>query len=284
MGRIPLVQGWKAVYSASEPDAASDETERTLPPLTDGEIARLAEPRVDAKRTQAPPRYNEGTLIDAMQNAWRFVENPSVRERLKEAKGIGTPATRAEGLKKQNLLAADGKWVVPTSAGLQLFEVLRDAAPALVDPGTTAEWEMQLDAVVTGKADHRRVIDAIAVEAEKLIGVLQRHERGAVNLAAAPATPEPRKRRSRRAAAAKDETAVAKPSRRKAASAKPKRPRRGKAGQARNNPETSAAARTAPTARMVAYAEKLAKTKKLPLPPGYAQDFQACRRFLDQYG
>jgi len=42
--------------------------------------------------------------------------------------------------------------------------------------------------------------------------------------------------------------------------------------------------RAAPTARMVAYAEKLAKTKKLPLPPGYAQDFQACCRFLDQYG
>ena len=88
------------------------------------------------------------------------MENPAARERLKEAKGIGTPATRAEiikGLKRQNLLAADGKWVLPTSAGLQVFEVLRDAAPALVDPGTTAEWEMQLDAVVTGKADHRRV-------------------------------------------------------------------------------------------------------------------------------
>ena len=249
-------------------------------------MARLTEPRIDAKRTQAPPRYNEGTLIDAMQNAWRFVENPAMRERLKEAKGIGTPATRAEiikGLKKQNLLAADGKWVVPTSAGLQLFEVLRDAAPALVDPGTTAEWEMQLDAVVTGKADHRRVIDAIAVEAEKLIDILQQRERGAVNLAAAPAKPEPRRRRSRRAAAAKDEIAGAKPSRSNVALAKPKRPRRGKAGQKRSAPEASAAER-APTARMVAYAEKLAKTKKLSLPAGYAQDFQACRRFLDQYG
>lgn len=287
VGRIPLVQGWKAVYSANEPDAASDETEQTLPPLADGEMARLAEPRVDAKRTQAPPRYNEGTLIDAMQNAWRFVENLSVRERLKEAKGIGTPATRAEiikGLKRQNLLAADGKWVLPTIAGLQVFEVLRDAAPALVDPGTTAEWEMQLDAVVTGKADHRQVIDAIAVEAEKLIGILLQRERGAVNLVAAPAKPEPRKRRSRKAAAAKDETAEAKPSRRKAASAKPKRPRMGKAPQAGSSPETTVAVRAAPTARMVAYAEKLAKTKKLPLPPGYAQDFQACRRFLDQHG
>ncbi|MGC2397449.1 MAG: DNA topoisomerase, partial [Rhodomicrobium sp.] len=287
VGRIPLVQGWKAVYSANEPDAAADETEQTLPPLTDGEMARLTEPRVDAKRTQAPPRYNEGTLIDAMQNAWRFVENRAVRERLKEAKGIGTPATRAEiikGLKKQNLLAADGKWVVPTSAGLQLFEVLRGAAPALVDPATTAEWEMQLDAVVTGKADHRRVIDAIAGEAEKLIGVLLQRDRGTVNISAAPAKRELQRRRSRRGPAAKDETADAKPSRRKAASAKLKRPRTGKAGQARNDPETSAAVRAAPTARMVAYAEKLAKTKKLPLPPGYAQDFQACRRFLDQYG
>ena len=287
VGRIPLVQGWKAVYGASEPNASGDETEQTLPPLADGEMARLTEPRVDAKRTQAPPRYNEGTLIDAMQNAWRFVESPAARERLKEAKGIGTPATRAEiikGLKKQNLLAADGKWVLPTSAGLQLFDVLRDAAPALVDPGTTAEWEMQLDAVVTGKADHRRVIDAIAVEAEKLIGVLQRRIGGAVNLAAAPAKPETRRRRSRKTAATSEETASARLSGRKAASVKAKRPRRGKALQAGNAPETSAAARAAPTARMVAYAEKLAKTKKLPLPPGYAQDFQACRRFLDRHG
>jgi DNA topoisomerase-3 len=160
---------------------------------------------------------------------------------------------------------------------------LRDAVPALVDPGTTAEWEMQLDAVLTGNADHRRVIDAIAVEAEKLIGVLQQRGRGSVDLTAAPAKREPRRRRSRRAAVAKEETAEAKPSRRKSALA-PKRRRTGKPGQARNDPETSAAVRAAPTARMVAYAEKLAKTKKLPLPPGYAQDFQACRRFLDQHG
>jgi DNA topoisomerase III len=286
VGRIPLAQGWKAVYGASEPDAV-DEIEQTLPPLADGEMAQLTEPRIDEKRTQAPPRYNEGTLIDAMQNAWRFVEIPAVRERLKEAKGIGTPATRAEiikGLKKQNLLAADGKWVVPTGAGLQLFELLRGAAPALVDPGTTAEWEMQLDAVVTGKADHLRVIGAIAAEAEKLIGVLQQRGSSTVNLVAVSAKPELRKRRSRKAAAAKDETAAAKPSRRKAASAKPKRLSKGKAPKAGTAPETAADARATPTARMVAYAEKLAKTKRLPLPPGYAQDFRTCRGFLDQYG
>jgi DNA topoisomerase len=94
--------------------------------------ATLTEPRVQAKQTQPPPRYSEGTLVDAMQNAWRFVKDEALRERLKEAKGIGTPATRAEiikGLKRQNLLAADGKLVVPTRAGLQLFELLRERRP-----------------------------------------------------------------------------------------------------------------------------------------------------------
>ena len=137
--------------------------------------AILSDARVEAKRTQPPPRYNEGTLVDAMQNAWRFVEDPALRERLKEAKGIGTPATRAEiikGLKRQNLLAADGKLVLPTPAGLQLFELLRGAAPALVDPGTTALWEMRLDEVVTGKADFRAVIDGIAAAALELIDAL----------------------------------------------------------------------------------------------------------------
>ena len=285
VGRIPLLQGWKAVYGASEPDAAADETEQALPPLTNGELAQLTDPRIEDKRTQAPPRYNEGTLIDAMQNAWRFVEDPAMRERLKEAKGIGTPATRAEiikGLKKAEPTYAGGKWVVPTAAGLQLFELLRGAAPALVDPGTTAGWEMQLDAVVTGKADHLEVVGAIAAEAEKLIGVLrQRRGSGTVNPEAVPAKPEPRKHLSRKTAAEK----AAKPSRRTSPSDKPKRER--KSGAARTEPAhvpAPASAPRAPTVRMVTYAEKLAKAKKLPLPAGYSQDFRACRRFLDQHG
>ena len=180
VGRIPLRLGWKAVYQAGDPEVEA-EVEQTLPSLSDGENAVLSDPRVEAKRTQPPPRYNEGTLVDAMQNAWRFVNDPALRERLKEAKGIGTPATRAEiikGLKRQNLLAADGKLVLPTPAGLQLFELLRGAAPALVDPGTTALWEMRLDEVVTERMDFRAVIDGIAAVALELINALLRPDRG----------------------------------------------------------------------------------------------------------
>jgi hypothetical protein len=76
-----------------------------------------------------------------MQSAWRFVDDEVLRERLKEAKGIGTPATRAEfigGLKKQGFLVAQGKHIVPTETGLSLFGVLKQADPGLVDPGVTA--------------------------------------------------------------------------------------------------------------------------------------------------
>ena len=81
-----------------------------------------------------------------MQNAWRFVDDEVLRERLKEAKGIGTPATRAEiigGLKKQGFLIGQGKHIVPTEGGMSLFGVLKQADPALVDPGVTAQLAMQ---------------------------------------------------------------------------------------------------------------------------------------------
>src|SRR5207245_2813825 len=82
-----------------------------------GETAQLKDPKIEDKETRPPPRYNEGTLVEAMRNAWRFVDDEVLRERLKEAKGIGTPATRAEiigGLKRQSVLVAQGKNIVPT--------------------------------------------------------------------------------------------------------------------------------------------------------------------------
>ena len=93
-------------------------------------------------------------------------------ERLQEAKGIGTPATRAEiigGLKKQGFLIAQGKHIVPTEAGLSLFGVLKQADPALVDPGLTAQLECLLDDVVVGKQEMVGAIDAVCNVAERII-------------------------------------------------------------------------------------------------------------------
>ena len=174
-GRQPIEAGWRDAFPDWRPDDEKGEAAQALPVLRDGETARLRDPEIEDKETRPPPRYKEGTLIEAMQNAWRFVDDEALRERLKEAKGIGTPATRAEiisGLKKQVFLTAQGKNVVPTERGLVLFGVLGRADPGLVDPGVTAEMECLLDDVLTGRQEMMGAIDAVCDSARRIIGKL----------------------------------------------------------------------------------------------------------------
>jgi DNA topoisomerase-3 len=175
-GRQPIDFGWRAAFPDWQPADEKGDEAQLLPPLRNGETAQLHDPKIEDKETRPPPRYNEGTLIEAMQNAWRFVDDEVLRERLKEAKGIGTPATRAEiigGLKKQGFLIAQGKHIVPTEPGLSLFGILKQADPALVDPGVTAQLECLLDDVVVGKQEMVGAIDAVCSVAERIIGKLK---------------------------------------------------------------------------------------------------------------
>ena len=175
-GRQPIDLGWRAAFPEWQPADEKGDEAQLLPPLRNGELAQLQDPKIEGKETRPPPRYNEGTLIEAMQNAWRFVDDEALQERLKEAKGIGTPATRAEiigGLKKQNFLMAQGKHVVPTETGLSLFGVLKQADPALVDPGLTAQLECLFDDVVVGKQEIVDAIDAVCDVAQRIIGKLK---------------------------------------------------------------------------------------------------------------
>src|SRR6202011_883145 len=171
-GPQPIDLGWRAAFPDWQPADEKGDDAQLLPALRNGEIARLENPTVEDKETRPPPRYNEGTLIEAMQNAWRFVDDEVLRERLKEAKGIGTPATRAEiigGLEKQGFLTAPGKHIVPSEAGRSLFGILQPGDPALLDPGVTAQLECLLDDVVVGKQEMVGAIDAVCDVAERII-------------------------------------------------------------------------------------------------------------------
>ena len=170
-GRVVLEAGWRAAWSGEDEDEDAE-----LPPLADGERAALSGAGIEAKETRPPPRFHEGGLIDAMQNAWRYVDDEALAERLRDAKGIGTPATRAsiiEGLKAQDMLQAKGKHIVPTEAGLALYRKLAEAAPALVDPGTTAAWELRLDEILTGKATAEEVWEEISEAAAAHVALLR---------------------------------------------------------------------------------------------------------------
>lgn len=104
------------------------------------------------KSTTTPPQpYTEGSLLAAMEGAARFIADPRLREALREAKGLGTPATRAsiiETLKKRGWLEEKKKTLRSTADARRIIAML---PKMLTDPGTTALWEMALDAVAKGE-------------------------------------------------------------------------------------------------------------------------------------
>lgn len=164
-GKVVVVPGWKAVFAAPDNDDSENEDDEgengQLPAIANGALVSVDDAKVHIRKTEPPKRYTEAELPAVMQAAWKFVDDPEERERLKETNGIGTTATRAsiiEGLKAQKFLEiAKGK-IVPTELGLAFFDIILSGASELVDPGATARLEEKLNAIYRGQADADAVI------------------------------------------------------------------------------------------------------------------------------
>ena len=147
-GRRILDPGWTAFSGHDDED--DDPDEQSLPPLEKGDTVHCRDVQTLKKKTSPPARFTEGTLIEAMANVHRFVADTDAKTALKEAKGIGTEATRAkvlETLKERGYLVADRKALVSTPLGR---EVIALTPPTLKDPITTAEWESRLESIAHG--------------------------------------------------------------------------------------------------------------------------------------
>ena len=158
-GRVPLVLGWKEILGGGGKGEEDD-----FPQMTNGEAATIERATARTVTTRPPARYTEGALIKVMKEAWRLVDDPAKRARLKEATGIGTAATRGDvlaGLLKQGQLAKTGKTIQPTPGGLQLYKVLMQACPNVVDPARTAVWETIFDFVEAGKMTAEEAVGKI---------------------------------------------------------------------------------------------------------------------------
>jgi len=170
-GRVPLVLGWKEILGSGGPQAGNDD----FPQMKNGESAEIVDAKLRTVTTRPPARYTEGALIKVMKEAWRLVDDPKKKARLKEATGIGTAATRGDvlaGLFKQGQLTKAGKSIKPTPGGLQLYKTLVEACPNVVDPGRTAVWETIFDMVEAGKMTAQdavtRINDMTVKEIEKI--------------------------------------------------------------------------------------------------------------------
>lgn len=151
-GRQCLARGWQEVAGFGDDDESKLQM---LPVLKKGQRldGRYA---VETKRTKAPRRYTEASLLAAMESAGREIEDEALRAAMKDS-GLGTPATRAsiiETLLKRAYLTREGKNLVATAMG----EGLIDALPveALRSPELTGNWEARLSAMARGKEQRAR--------------------------------------------------------------------------------------------------------------------------------
>lgn len=164
-GAVVLEEGWQAVEKALIPAAATkkkkkDEEEQKLPALTEGEERKIEKATVQKKKTKPPTPYTESSLLSAMENAGRFVEDEALKEQMKDS-GLGTPATRAaiiERLLTVGYIVRKGKTLVPTEKGRKLIEVVPNE---MRSPQTTGKWEKGLSSIAKGSMTEERFMASI---------------------------------------------------------------------------------------------------------------------------
>ncbi len=149
-GKIVTEPGWKAIYGKTGDDAG----DVMLEPIPKGAKVLCDNIEKEDKETKPPPRYNEATLLSAMENSGKLVEDEELAEAMKE-RGLGTPATRAsiiEKLIKEKYVIRKGKELAPTGKAFELLALL-DAMKidVLASPEMTGEWEYKLNRILKGE-------------------------------------------------------------------------------------------------------------------------------------
>src|SRR5207302_2482162 len=161
-GKIIKDPGWRAVYGR---EAASEEQgEESLVAISPNEPAKVLDIEVAQNETKPPARFNEATLLSAMEGAGKLVEDEELREAMRE-KGLGTPATRStiiEGLIHDGYVHRQGRELIATAKGLALITLLRGiGATELTSPEMTGEWESKLKRMDKGAMNRRHFMEGI---------------------------------------------------------------------------------------------------------------------------
>ena len=142
-GTILVDEGYTVLYGTSV-------TNKMLPNLKQGDTVTLTKTNIASKKTTPPSRYDDASLVETMANVGKLVEDKDLKEVLKEAKGIGTSATRAdiiEKLVKTKTIERKGKakQIYATEYGISIIEGLR--GQEIILPELTAVWENKLSEI-----------------------------------------------------------------------------------------------------------------------------------------
>ena len=171
-GRQVQNEGWKAVEKDTgdkDENKDDDEDNAPLPSVSEGESGECRDVRLHEKKTKAPARFAEASLLKAMNEIHRYVSNPENKKVLKETDGIGTAATQAGILKElivSGQLEKKGKQLISTHAARSLIKALPEE---ITLPDMTAIWEMRFRKIKEGEASIDEVTDQIEETIRKTI-------------------------------------------------------------------------------------------------------------------
>ena len=168
-GAVMKTAGWRAVFSEQDTE---DEDAATLPPLQEGQTLPFSGVDLLEKQTKPKPLHTESSLLAAMENAGRELEDAELKASLKDA-GIGTPATRAaiiETLFARQYIVREKKNLVPTDKGLAVYGIVKDKK--IADVEMTGMWETALAKIEAGSMDADTFRKGIEVYATQITAEL----------------------------------------------------------------------------------------------------------------
>ena len=162
-GKICVNQGFLEILKPNEKKKPKDEnnTEKQaktednnleiLKILKKGQEIGIINYEIKEAETSPPNRYNSGSIILAMENAGKLIEEEELREQIKGA-GIGTSATRAEIIKKLERIKyieinSKTQIITPTLKGEKIYDIVYNSMSDMLNPKLTASWEKGLDMV-----------------------------------------------------------------------------------------------------------------------------------------
>lgn len=156
-GKVCLNQGYLEVLKNKTKETEGNENLNILASLKKGQEIEALNYEIKEAETTPPSRYNSGSMILAMENAGKLIEDESLREQIKGA-GIGTSATRAEIIKKlERIQYIDinnkTQIITPTKKGEMIYDITLKSIPDMLNPNLTASWEKGLDMVAKKEID-----------------------------------------------------------------------------------------------------------------------------------
>lgn len=172
--KVCINQGYLEVL---KPEKEQKEEGEGLKNLKKGQKLEVVHLNTKEAETSPPSRYNSGSMILAMENAGKLIEDEALREQIK-GDGIGTSATRAEIIKKLeriNYISINSKTqiITPTKKGEAIFDVINNSMPDMLNPKLTASWEKGLRMVAQNqiKSDEfmNKLEDYIKLKFDKLV-------------------------------------------------------------------------------------------------------------------